>query len=98
MSESRPRCAKCVHYFKENAAQGHCRRGPPNAFKFVIPEPDPLHLGKMQMREQISSAWPPVKADFYCGEHSEFPRWFIQHRQDALVLGSLEQEPAEGKA
>lgn len=88
----RPKCATCVHFFRENPQAGHCRRHPPTPFHM----PQKTAMGAIQML--LQSSWPPVTPERWCGEHPDFLRWLSENRNRALDLMEFEAAPAKGAA
>lgn len=94
MAESRPRCATCVHWYRDNPQVGHCRAIPPTAF-FTM-QPDQLRPNMLQ--SVAHSHWAPVRPDQWCGQHPDFMQWFVRNRGQTAELDRLEQHPTERQA
>jgi hypothetical protein len=86
---TRPKCGTCVHFLVDRPPHGACRAMPPTvAFGMRLGA-----LGKPE--EVVKSAWAPVQADQWCGQHPDFMRWWSEHREDfaaALALGDVTME------
>jgi len=69
MSESNlPTCSTCVYKFVGKDGEAICRRFPPAGHPIVIPGG---RVAGMNVEPTFGSVavYPPVKDDYFCGEH-----------------------------
>jgi hypothetical protein len=86
VTEAKPRCGSCPHFYAEGRPGfGHCRRHPPTCFMIqgqdLAGKPVPVPM----------SFYAPTQAHLGCGEHPEFMRWMSRFRAAAMESGALEQ-------
>lgn len=103
-TDTRPKCATCVHFVLERAdGHGHCRALPPTAFKFLLPVAQsgavvPGMNRPQQVQEAVSANWPPVHQSRWCGMHPDFLQWYSSHRVELTVRGDMVEVETKGAA
>jgi hypothetical protein len=90
-SNGRPKCETCVHGLFPDAGNGVCRFGPPSVFHDIAM---PKVMGQPP-QITVTSNWPPVARETWCGQHPDYMRWFLGHQRTAEGLG---QAMPEGQA
>ena len=86
-ANSRTKCGTCAHWVRDNGEVGHCRRSPP------MPMLQPKQ-GLRGMEMALGSHWPPIGADRWCGEHTQFLRWFSENRDRIAEIDALDRAEA----
>ena len=73
---------------------GYCRFNPPQPFLFLLPPA--VHGAAAQ--EITKSAYPPQHVDRWCGQHPDFMRWWMEHRDEFSQTREIREAEVEGTA
>lgn len=94
--EDRPRCGSCPHWLPPPTGDvGECTYFP---YGLVALAPRQDAIGRSSVVP--TTFIPPKRRDQFCGQHPEFMRWYLAHRNDVPVPQTTELAAAipEGKA